>query len=448
MDTNKLLKNLYGGRYNFGEIARYANEVAKTTKSERKVLEAVNLAFGNPVINMLDMPVPGNVYLPEAMDAETLASNSLALDQIKMAARLPVSRFWALMADAHKGYSLPIGGVVALENAVSPAFVGYDIGCRMHFTALKGVSIVDIRANKNLWLEKILKSTSFGLGSEGNNYDHPVMHRDEWESIEWLKNNKALAYSQLGSSGSGNHFANLMSCNSTRMNQVLVPNEFVGLMTHSGSRGIGNRAGHYYAELAERETKSRGYNVASGYGFLLMDTDAGREYWQVMSVLGEYARANHEIIHANFLKAAGAGELFSYDNHHNFAWLENGLYVHRKGATPAGKGVVGIIPGSSGTASYIVVGLGNKNSLNSASHGAGRVHSRTEAKKRYNDMEFKRHMKKNNILYYGVSPDETYSAYKDIEAVMSAQKHLVTPIAKMYPEITVMGGEQKSDDGD
>lgn len=450
MDTNKLLKTIYGNRYNFGEIARFAAMVAQTTKSEKKVLEAVEMEFGTPVIKMLDKARPYKSFLPETSDPETLASNSAALDQLKTALRLPVAMFGALMPDAHLGYSLPIGGVVALQGAISPAFVGYDIGCRMHLSILDGVTVKDVQENKAMWLDFILKSTSFGLGSNTSGNDHPVMHREEWKTIPYLKGLKELAQSQLGSSGAGNHFADIVSCQSTHMFywSNSLPKSFVALMTHSGSRGVGNKAGHYYAELAEAETKARGYSVEKGYGFLLLDTDAGKEYWDVMNLLGDYAKANHEIIHEKFMKVAGAKSFHVFDNHHNFAWAEEGMIVHRKGATPAGIGQIGIIPGSSGTASYIVKGLGDEQSLNSASHGAGRPHSRSEAKRRFDEKKFKSHMKEKEILAYGVAQDETFMAYKDIETVMAAQKDLVVPIAKMYPEVVVMGGATKGDDGD
>jgi tRNA-splicing ligase RtcB len=166
-----------------------------------------------------------------------------------------------------------------------------------------------------------------------------------------------------------------------------------------------------------------------------------------MELMGEYAQANHHLIHKLFLKETGITQLVQYENHHNFAWkLENGNFIHRKGATPANTGQMGIIPGTSATPSFLVEGLGNTYSLESSSHGAGRPFSRTEAKKQYKENFITTAMNALKIDRYGVAPDEAFTAYKDIDMVMEAQKSLVKPIAKMYPQIVIMGG--KSDDGD
>jgi len=170
--------------------------------------------------------------------------------------------------------------------------------------------------------------------------------------------------------------------------------------------------------------------------------------------MGDYASANHELIHHHFAKEAGLEILTSYENHHNFAWEKTGndgrkLIIHRKGATPAEKGVVGIIPGSMGTPSYLVEGLGSKESLWSSSHGAGRISSRTQAKKNHDEREYRRFLKEKDILTIGVARDETYQCYKDIDRVMELQEgELVDSVAIMHPRVVIMGGGRKSDDGD
>jgi len=162
-----------------------------------------------------------------------------------------------------------------------------------------------------------------------------------------------------------------------------------------------------------------------------------------------YAPANHEIIHQRFLKASGLGRKQVYSNKHNFAWVTpEGLVYHRKGATPAEAGQPGIIPGSSGSASYLVRGKGNPDSWFSASHGAGRPYSRSEAKRRFDAAAFNEHMHNNGITYAGVASDETVAAYKDIHKVIEAQSDLVEVTAIMYPKVVVMGGTVVTDDGD
>jgi tRNA-splicing ligase RtcB len=166
-------------------------------------------------------------------------------------------------------------------------------------------------------------------------------------------------------------------------------------------------------------------------------------------LMGRYAQANHEIIHQRFLRTAGFGRKVVHYNQHNFAWVDpQGRVVHRKGATPAAAGQVGIIPGSSGSESYLVVGKGNPDSWFSASHGAGRPYSRSEAKRRYDAGAFQKHMHANGITFSGVAADETVAAYKDIHKVIAAQADLIDIQAVMTPKVVVMGGSVQTDDGD
>jgi tRNA-splicing ligase RtcB len=434
-------------------MAKYVKELKSSTEkfSDAEIIRKIKKRYGEPpVIPLRTEPGQFKIFPPLGIQIEPQAIN-----QLETAMRLPVASQGAGMPDMHQGYALPIGGVVALDGAISPGFVGYDIGCRMHLTILRPDCIppelLKDKAFRKFLLDAIKKSTSFGLGATSGDVDHAVMHDPAWDEIKNLGDVKAIARTQLGSQGAGNHFADLL------VGEVLCPNEklppmgtkFVALLTHSGSRKAGNIIGHKYAKIAEEETKAMGYNVPKDYGFLMADRDSGREYLIAMELMGAYAQANHEIAHAKFLKLLGAkGSVFStIQNHHNFAWLENGRWVHRKGATPAGKGVLGVIPGSSGTASYIAEGKGNPESINSASHGAGRPRSRSASKKLFDESEFIEWMNQKDIWFHGVAADETYKAYKDIEAVMDAQTELVEPIARMHPNIVVMGGK-KGDDGD
>jgi tRNA-splicing ligase RtcB len=189
--------------------------------------------------------------------------------------------------------------------------------------------------------------------------------------------------------------------------------------------------------------------VPKGYEWLSIDSELGREYMAAMEAMGAYALANHQLIHRHFAASAGLEARFQLWNRHNYAWVneESGEVIHRKGATPAELGVRGIIPGTSGTSSYLVEGLGNEESILSSSHGAGRYHSRTEAKRRHDAKAFARHMERQDILHLGLAPDETYQAYKDIETVMALQDGvLVRRLARLTPKVVLMGGE--SDDGD
>jgi tRNA-splicing ligase RtcB len=369
-----------------------------------------------------------------------------AIDQLKTALSLPVAVGGAGMPDLHKGYSLPIGGVVVLDGAISPAFVGYDISCMMRLTILDSGSIQpeDLEKEKvrQKFMSWVLESTSFGLGSTTQGEDHAVMSDPLWRESRVLKGLRDLAAAQLGSSGAGNHFADIVAGERTD------GSTFIGLLTHSGSRGAGNKLAQHFTVQADRAAAAR-YRFPSGYGWFDLKSEQGQEYLKAMDLMGAYAQANHEIIHQRFVEVSGLGVQGMHMNKHNFAWVdENGLVYHRKGATPAYAGQMGIIPGSSGSPSYLVVGKGNAEAWYSASHGAGRPYSRSEAKRRFNAADFEKHMRKNGITYHGVAPDETIAAYKDIHKVIAAQADLIEVAAVMTPRVVVMGGHLRSDDGD
>jgi len=381
-----------------------------------------------------------------------------AYQQLEKACELPVSVSGSLLPDAHVGYALPVGGVAALDNAVSPAFVGFDIACRMK------MSILDIKpeefeeARKSF--AKILDGvTSFGLGADFSDgkRNHPVMEDPRWNEIQKARELKAKASKQLGSSGSGNHFADIMVGEVIKEKKWLPLNkgdQFTALLTHSGSRGTGHQIATHYKNIAEKETQKHHRGFSKNYAWLSLEDEDGQEYWNAMQLMGDYASANHELIHKHFAKEAGLEILAEYENHHNFAWEKTDdegrkIIIHRKGATPAEKGVVGIIPGSMGTPSFLVEGLGNKESLWSSSHGAGRVSSRTQAKKNHKEGEYRKFLKEKDILTIGVARDETNQCYKDINRVMALQEGtLVETVAKMQPRVVIMGGGRRSDDGD
>ena len=180
------------------------------------------------------------------------------------------------------------------------------------------------------------------------------------------------------------------------------------------------------------------------YEWLSLDSDAGREYWQAMELAGDFAQANHEVIHAAFAKRSGLTAFQTVQNHHNFAWKDGpDRVIHRKGATPAEAGVLGVIPGSMGTASYLVRGEGQAEALHSASHGAGRVGSRTAVRDEISLGDVRRFLKREDILVEGLTAEEAPAAYKDIERVLRIQikAGLVTPLARMKPIAVIMAGE-------
>lgn len=230
---------------------------------------------------------------------------------------------------------------------------------------------------------------------------------------------------------------------------LAVGTKFTALMSHSGSRNAGSKACQYYDAMATKETSYEAEGIPKFYGWLRASSGAGQEYENVLEVLGKYATANHELIHHFFLKASKLKELVYLQNHHNFA--ERGTFngedviIHRKGATPANKGQIGIIPGSSGTPAYIVEGLGYEGTFCTSSHGAGRMFSTSNAKKKYILMkrEIEALYERKHILTHGLGTGEHPWSYKDIDQVIAHQAHIIRPIAKLEPRIVVMGADKE-----
>jgi tRNA-splicing ligase RtcB (3'-phosphate/5'-hydroxy nucleic acid ligase) len=221
-----------------------------------------------------------------------------------------------------------------------------------------------------------------------------------------------------------------------------LPERFCGLLTHSGSRGVGYAIASHYMRLAAQETAKHA-QVPKMYEWLDLDGEAGQEYWQAMELAGAFAQANHEVIHAAFTRRAKLTPLATIQNHHNFAWREGDLVLHRKGATPAEPGVLGVIPGSMGTPSYLVAGRGQPAALSSASHGAGRRGSRTSARNSISLRDARDFLKQQDVLVEGLSVDEAPQAYKDIERVIRLQVDagLIEVLARMRPVAVIMAGE-------
>jgi tRNA-splicing ligase RtcB len=223
---------------------------------------------------------------------------------------------------------------------------------------------------------------------------------------------------------------------------------FLALLTHSGSRGFGATIAGHYTKLAKDICRLP--KEAVNLAYLDLNSEAGHEYWTAMNLAGDYASACHEVIHNKLSKAIGGTVLTRIENHHNFAWKENwkgkDVIVHRKGATPAGKGVMGIIPGSMAAPGFLVRGRGDENAINSASHGAGRLMSRTQAVKNISRQELKAVLAEHKVTLIGAGLDEAPMAYKDINMVMNAQHDLVDVVARFRPRIVRMAADGSRED--
>ena len=389
-------------------------------------------------IVLREAPLPYQIYGAEAIEEG-------ALQQMRQAMTLPITRGGALMPDAHQGYGLPIGGVLATENAVIPYAVGVDIGCRMC------LSVFDLPASRieddRLRLKKLLlKNTMFGRDSFRQPGDHEVLSDVGFTEIAFLKDLKDKAARQIGSSGGGNHFVEFGIVElKSALDGGIAGKQYLALLSHSGSRGFGATIANHYTKVARRLC-SLPDNVRH-LAWLDLDSEEGQEYWQAMELAGAYASACHDQIHRRISRELGEQAIVRVENHHNFAWKETSpdgsdVIIHRKGATPATKGVLGIIPGSQTAPGFVVRGKGAVASLNSAAHGAGRTMSRTFAKKTLDPHKVQAARDAAGVEVIGSGLDEAPMAYKDIHEVMAAQKDLVEIVGTFQPRIVRMCGDK------
>ena len=370
-----------------------------------------------------------------------------AVRQMENACTLPVARRGALMPDAHVGYGLPIGGVLATDRAVIPYAVGVDIACRMK------LSVYDIHGGRLAGQEDRLanileRETRFGLGASfRDRKSHPVLDED-WTVSPVTARHRDKAWSQLGTSGSGNHFVEfgIFTVAADRAASLgLAPGGYLALLSHSGSRGTGAQVCSHYSRLAMERHPGLPRELKH-LAWLPLDSPEGQEYWRAMQLMGHYAAANHELIHRAIARALGEKPVLDVENHHNFAWLETHdiggrpreVVVHRKGATPAGAGVPGVIPGSMASPAFLVRGRGNEDSLCSAAHGAGRIMSRKQAVQTFTWHAAKKVLDERGVRLLSAGLDEVPMVYKDIHQVMAAQTDLVEIVARFDPKIVKM----------
>lgn len=366
-----------------------------------------------------------------------------AMEQMRNAMRLPISVAGALMPDAHLAYGLPVGGVLATEGAIIPYAIGVDIACRMRLTVVDMdlASLEDGPTGEAL-KEVVVRNTNFGAGGSykpgRRGMDHPVMESPLWEEVPFVKHKglRELGEAQLGTSGSGNHFVEI-----GELVDLETQERKVAILSHSGSRGVGYKIADHFTKRA-KELHPDLPDEYRELAWLEMDHDLGREYHAAMTLAGEFAKANHEVIHAKILRAMGVQPLWMIDHHHNWAWTEEmdgrTVYVHRKGATPAKAGQMGVIPGTMGDPGYVVRGLGRPESLQSAAHGAGRVMSRNRAFKELSREEMQHYLSERGITLIGGGLDEAPMAYKRIDEVIRLQEDLVDVVARFTPRIVRM----------
>jgi tRNA-splicing ligase RtcB len=257
---------------------------------------------------------------------------------------------------------------------------------------------------------------------------------------------------QLGTSGASNHFAEWIAFTALEdipQLDLQAGDVRLAFVTHSGSRGVGATIAQEYTRVAKDLHPNLPKQLRE-LAWLDLDSEAGQEYWLAMQVAGDFASACHQTIHETVLEAAGLEASAYVENHHNFAWEEEHggrkVVVHRKGATPAAKGRLGVIPGTMADKGYLVLGLGNPESLNSSSHGAGRPRSRTASKAQITRNERDKYLRRQGVelLNPDAGVDEAPQAYKDPEQVINQQLELARPIGTFMPLMVMMASDKGS----
>lgn len=378
-----------------------------------------------------------------------------AREQLLRAAQMPfVFKHVAVMPDVHVGIGATVGSVIPTKNAIIPAAVGVDIGCGMMAcrTTLSANDLPDSLGHLRPAIERAVPHgrTSGRRRDKGSWHDVPATADVAWAGLKGrfdaiVDKHKVIGQSNnrkhLGTLGTGNHFVEV----------CLDEEDRVWFMLHSGSRGVGNRIGRYFIELAKKDMEQWFINIPDkDLAYFPEGTDHFEDYVESVEWAQDFAFANRTLMMQNVIKAARDvlpvpfnAEVEAVNCHHNYVTKENhfgeNIYVTRKGAVRARKGDMGIIPGSMGTRSYIVRGLGNADSFCSCSHGAGRVMSRTEAKKSVSMEEHLDAVKHVECRKDVGVLDETPSAYKSIDDVMEAQKDLVEVMHTLRQVVCVKG---------
>jgi tRNA-splicing ligase RtcB len=346
-----------------------------------------------------------------------------------------------LMPDTHQGYGMPIGGVVALDKAICPNMVGVDIGCGM-LAARTNLTDIDTENLKTI-LDKIREKVPVGFKHHETAQSSDLFKSTMWDTTLVCKEEFESAQRQLGTLGGGNHFIEIQRGD----------DGYIWIMIHSGSRNLGKKVADYYNKVAVRlcDVWKHEKIIKDELAVLPMQTKEFNDYYNEMQLCLMFAHENRQLmlqrIKESFEEILPFVNWFDEINiHHNYASLENhfgkNVWVHRKGATAAREGQLGIIPGSQGTCSYIVRGLGNKASMMSCSHGAGRKMSRKAARENLDLKAEQERLDKQGILHAirNIEDlDEASSAYKDIDVVMEEQKDLVEICVKLTPLAVIKG---------
>ncbi|MFZ5823425.1 MAG: RtcB family protein [Bacillota bacterium] len=364
----------------------------------------------------------------------------------------------ALMADHHKGYSQPIGGVVAYRGQISPSGVGYDIACG-NKAVRTDLKVAAIRRDLPKIMDAIFAQVSFGIGRKNKRpVDHVLFDDPTWRDLPEVGALKDLAYAQLGTVGAGNHFVDLFEEEATGMLWVGV---------HFGSRGFGHKTATGFLNLAHGrpfDAKAPGESMDQDPTVIPLHTSLGQAYLAAMQLAGRYAYAGRDLVVEQVLRILGARATFTVHNHHNFAWVEQHggeeLVVVRKGATPLAPGQLGFGGGSMADISVVIRGRETdeaRAALFSTVHGAGRIMSRTEAAGKMNWKKGTRTggkishaqmmdaVRRFGVELRGAGTDESPFVYRRLAQVLDAHRETLEVLHLLRPIGVAMAGEHEVD---
>ncbi len=469
MNAKDLLKTGYRPGPQIDDmLAAIADLNARGIVDRKYILKLLKREFGPPPPQfiMREKPAP----CTEAISAETKEEKAnLTKVRAKMAEllRTPIIQSGSIMPDAcptgPAPADIPVGGVIAVDNAIIPAAHSADICCSMFATFYKP------RTSVASELDALTASTRFGPGGRHHDdlVDHPVLHEDIWEN-KFLKSLKDRATIHLADQGDGNHFAFLGEIEitdelATQLHSAGHPHfkNFRGtlraLITHHGSRSLGSHLYKRGLDAAIKHTAKLADRIPPEAAWLDATSPDGQAYWEALQYVARWTRANHQAIHTRFLKNIGAEAIETIGNEHNFIWKRGSTYLHGKGATPAwkddqGRPLLGLIPLNMAQPILLVLGNDNQKFHSFAPHGAGRNLSRTALMKQHRGADHRRHLiehhtKDIDVRWFNGKPDlsETPIAYKDPETIKAQIKEhdLATIVAEIKPLGCIMAGGKK-----
>ncbi|MDQ8192426.1 RtcB family protein [Roseibacillus persicicus] len=459
------------------EMMEKVRELQERGVCDRKYLFKLLVRdFGapEPKVKMREKPAP----LAEAILGETKEEKenvAKVRQKMEQLLKVPVIARGAVMPDAcptgPQPAVIPVGGVIAVENAIIPSAHSADICCSMFAT------FYEERSSVSNELDSLTTATRFGPG--GRHYDdlvhHPVLDEEVWDN-PFLSGLRDRGVIHIADQGDGNHFAFLgevtvndglleklrkvgygvlaSQLESPKRDERAPDRKLRVLVTHHGSRSVGSHLYKRGQGVALKQTEKSGAHIPAAGAWMDANSDEGRHYWEALQYVGRWTKANHEAIHERFLERIGAEKVAAFGNEHNFVWKRGDLFLHGKGATPAwkdagGRPLLGLIPLNMAEPILMVLGKDNEDFLSFAPHGAGRNVSRTKLMRRYPDAATRKnvlehHTRDIDVRWFCGQPDlsESPVGYKNAEQVRSQIKHfgLADVVAEIRPLGCIMAG--------